>query len=501
MKPIMSQGAEDAITGELFERTPVGMVVTSTKNVLIRVNSAVCSFLGYSKQELLGKTVRVITHPADWAESKRRMRQMWAGGAFTRRFEERYVHKNGKTLWGDVSVFTTCDERGKPQFSIAQILDITERKKVEERLRLANERFRKTADQFRTLAENSPDIIDRFDREFHHLYVNPAGLRILGLPAEKVIGKTIRETGLVEPFSSMWEQRIRKVFKTGRPLDVTDTFPAKEGIQVFESRCVPEFNLKGRVEAVLAISRDITRRKQLESALQQANEELEQKVKDRTSQLRKLAEELTAAEHQERRRIADILHEQLQQHLCGMKFRAIALNERISDPASIGQANLLVNELDQAIHMTRTLTTDIYPPVLSHLGIRDAIEWLATDMMKKLDLKVGVTTDKRIELRCDAMRVFVFEAVRELLLNVSKHAKVKTAEIRADSTAKGLVRIQVRDEGVGFDPKRNSGTNSHFGLFRIQERAEGFGGRLEVSSQPNKGTCVSIILPLGQERS
>ena len=352
-----------------------------------------------------------------------------------------------------------------------------------------------TEGQFRALAENSPDIIDRFDREFHHLYDNPAGLRILDLPADKVIGKTIRETGLAEPFSSLWEERIRKVFKTARPLDVTDTFPSREGIQYFESRCVPEFNPKARVETVLVISRNVTQRKQLESALHQANEELDQKVKDRTARLRRLTEKLTIAEHQERRRIADILHEQLQQHLCGMKFLAIALKGQIADPVSIGQVNRLVNELDQAIHMTRTLTTDLHPPVLNHLGVRDAIEWLATDTMRRLDLKVRVTTDKYFELRSDAMRVFVFEAVRELLLNVTKHAKVKMVEVRADLMAKGLVRIQVRDAGVGFNSKRKNGINSHFGLFRIQERAEGFGGRLEVSSQPNKGTCVSIILP------
>ena len=72
--------------------------------------------------------------------------------------------------------------------------------------------------------------------------------------------------------------------------------------------------------------------------------------------------------------------------------------------------------------------------------------------------------------------MFVFEAVRELLMNVLKHATVKNAEVRLSPMTDGLVRIQVMDTGMGFDTKQNNEPNSHFGLFRIQERAESFGG-------------------------
>ncbi len=240
---------------------------------------------------------------------------------------------------------------------------------------------------------------------------------------------------------------------------------------------------------------DITARKRLEESLAKANDGLEQKVKERTARLRKLTEELTRAEHQERSRIADILHEQLQQHLCGVKFRACHLKEDSSTPAMIGWADRLVKDMDDAIHVTRTLTTDLHPPVLSHLGVRDAIEWLATEVMGKMALSVTVRTDRRAPMLSGEVKVFAFEAARELLLNVAKHAKVKTAVVRLGSTAKGLVSVQVKDAGVGFDSKAGLPANSHFGLFRIQERAESFGGRFEVVSQPGKGTCATLILP------
>jgi signal transduction histidine kinase len=240
---------------------------------------------------------------------------------------------------------------------------------------------------------------------------------------------------------------------------------------------------------------DITQRKRLETSLQEANDGLEAKVKERTARLRQMTEELTRAEHKERRRIADILHEELQQNLCGVKFRACHLKADSSTPAMTDWADRLVKDMDDAIQLTRTLTTDLHPPVLSHLGLRDAIEWLATNSREKMGLNVKVRTDRRVPMISGEAKVFIFEAVRELLLNVGKHAKVKTAELRVRSMGKERLRIQVRDMGVGFDANRPKAVNSHFGLFRIQERAELFGGRFEIVSQPGKGTCVTLTLP------
>lgn len=498
MKSSLSQGPESLFGDQLFERAPIGLAVTAGTTKFVRVNPSFCRFLGYSKQELLGKTVREITYPDDWTTSEEFIRKYCLTKTPTKPFEKRYRHKNGQAVWGEVSLFDISDGRHAALCTMAQVVDITERKQAEESLRLANECSRRLADQFRKLAENSPDIIARCDRKFHHLYANPAGFKLLGLPAAKVIGKTIRETGLAEPYSSKWEDKIRRVFRLAKPMDVTDSFPSPTGVQIFESRCVPEFNQHGRVETVLVISRNVTKRKQLEEALQKANEELEQKVKDRTTRLRQLTEELTISEHRERRRIAYVLHEQVQQDLCGLKYRASQLKEDSSTPAIIGWADRMVKELDDVIQLTRTLTTDLHPMVLSHLGIRAAMEWLATDIKEKMGLSITVRTDKRVPMITGELKMFVFEAVRELLLNVVKHAKVKRAELLFSSMGANRVKFQVMDKGVGFDPKQNHKRNSHFGHFSIQERVELLGGSFEVSSHPGKGTCATLILPTGK---
>jgi PAS domain S-box-containing protein len=127
-------------------------------------------------------------------------------------------------------------------------------------------------EQFRALAEHSPDIICRFDRELKHIYLNLAGLRMLGKPAAAIIGKTIEEAGAPEPYSSLWKERIQKVFETGRQLDVEYYFPAPEGQRFYQSRCVPEYGADGTVKCALVVSHDITGRKRAEEALRESEE-------------------------------------------------------------------------------------------------------------------------------------------------------------------------------------------------------------------------------------
>ncbi len=127
-------------------------------------------------------------------------------------------------------------------------------------------------EKFSALAENSPDVICRFDRELKHMYVNRAGLRLHGKPAASLIGKTLKEIGFPEPSCSLWEKRVRKVFETSQSMEAEDYFPTADGLRFYQSRCVPEFGPDGSVANVLVVAHDLTERKQAESVLQEAHD-------------------------------------------------------------------------------------------------------------------------------------------------------------------------------------------------------------------------------------
>ncbi|XWK90952.1 MAG: PAS domain S-box protein [Phormidium sp.] len=146
-------------------------------------------------------------------------------------------------------------------------------------LKIAKRRLEKNLEQlqarekeFRTLAENSPDIITRLDRNLRHIYVSPAITKATGWKPEFFIGKTHVELGLPEEVHCLWQERLRQTLNAGKPHYFEFYFPAPDGIHYYESRVVPEFAADGSVQSLLGIASDVTERKQTELALRESEE-------------------------------------------------------------------------------------------------------------------------------------------------------------------------------------------------------------------------------------
>lgn len=216
-------------------------------------------------------------------------------------------------------------------------------------------------------------------------------------------------------------------------------------------------------------------------------------------QLRALAVALTLAEQQERRRMAELLHDHIQQMLYALKTRThlIRLDPTVG---SAPQEHLMALKqlIEELIGVTRKLTVDLSPPVLNHEGLAAALQWLAIHMHETHQLQVAFERHAVQEVASADVRLLIFQVVRELLFNVVKHAGVQQAKLALWEQDNQL-QILVADEGHGFTMAALSAENrlaSGLGLTSVRERLALLGGRLELDTQPGKGVRATLSVPL-----
>ena len=221
--------------------------------------------------------------------------------------------------------------------------------------------------------------------------------------------------------------------------------------------------------------------------------------------IRSLASELTRAEQDERHRISQILHDDLQQRLFAIKAQLIFLSSESGEnkvpPIIQAHLNQLERWLSDTISITRNLSIDLSPVVLQGEGLAEAIAWLSAQMKEQYDLQVDLDAKVSLNNLDNHLRVLLFQAVRELLFNIVKHAGSTQATVILEQ-ADGLARITISDRGKGFDVGAimNDPKTSH-GLLIIQDRLSVMGGSMDVTSKPGEGTRVVIETQLGKPRT
>ena len=219
----------------------------------------------------------------------------------------------------------------------------------------------------------------------------------------------------------------------------------------------------------------------------------------RTRQLQALAAELVQAEQKERRQLARILHDHLQQLLVGAKIGASLIRNKVSTDETRQIAEVVVDTLDEAISSSRSLSADLYPPILYEKGLPAGLKWLGRRMQDKHGLVVDVEIEREdAGPVAEQISQFLFSAVRELLLNSVKYSQVHRARVRMRMLETAEVEITVSDNGVGFDPERlgaDTSTVGGFGLFSIRERLDYLRGRMEIHAAPGKGSRFVLVVP------
>jgi PAS domain S-box-containing protein len=243
-------------------------------------------------------------------------------------------------------------------------------------------------------------------------------------------------------------------------------------------------------------------RMETEKAIHDLNQTLKQQVTERTAlaegrarQLQALAVELIEAEEKERQRISLLLHEDFQQLLASAKMQLQAACETMPPNTFIVNVEHLLAE---CIVKSRRLSQDLSPPILQNAGIVQSLEWLIAKMRDQFGLFVDI---KAQDVGCsenNELKVFLFQAVKELLFNVAQHSGAKKANLDFCRSHKGLV-LTVSDQGKGFDPTILDGVKNAtgLGLASLRERVSYIGGELVIKSSPGKGCRLTLKLPFG----
>jgi len=449
-------------------------------------NRKTCEVLGCSDEEILGADWCREFLPAPIENQVRQVRQkLIQGNGKTVEFYENPVRTRQGQIrliaWHNVSL---QDESGRVIGSLSSGLDITERKQAEKALQESEQRYH-------ALFENTHTVMLLIDPESGAIVdANQAACSFYGYSREAFARKNILDLNILsveEVFEEL--QRAKKKERRGFNFRHQLADGSLVDVEVFNGPIL----IQGK-PLLFSIIHDITKRKQDEEQIQAYQK-----------QLRCLSSELTLAEAREQERIAVQLHDTIGQDLALglMKLGSIrreAFTAGVLQPLDEG-----MSLIEKAVHDTQTLTFDLgFITLLKRFGYeRTVAQWLEKQVREAHGIQTEFADDGRAKPLTDEVRILLFEAVRELLVNVIKHAQARHVKVSVAKKDR-RIEVEVQDDGIGMPPEhlrefmpRFGGGG--FGLFSIRERLNHMGGELIIQSNKGRGTRVTLRAPLRQE--
>jgi PAS domain S-box-containing protein len=469
-----------------------------TNGIFQYLSESLTDVLGYAPAEFMTHYDRYLTdHPVN--QEVRRHTELSIQGIRQPPYEVNIRHKDGSTRWLEVQEVPVFDAEGKVIAVEGVAQDITGRKEVEDALRQSERQFRST---FENAAIGIAHVaLDGHIRQFNSRFCEIAG----DLP-EDIVGKTCEQITFADDWKAERVQMQRLLDGEVAHYSLEKRYVRADGNPVWVNltRSIQRDHA-GTPEYFIVLVEDISDRKQAEEALRELTATLESKVAQRTAellhrtrQLQKLTLELSETEDRERQRMAEILHDDLQQMLAAAKFHVGLLRNRVKRDSSLeATAGQIDRMLKDAIEKSRSLSHELSPAVMHHGDLAETLRWLANQVQAKHGLAVHVHAQDPVRLPSEALKGFLYKAAQELLFNVVKHARVKEAGIRVRQYGRGI-GLSVSDRGRGFDPQELRDA-AGFGLLNIRARVESLGGRMTIRSVKGKGSKFVIVVPVGRQ--
>ena len=453
----------------IFENTGTGTIIIEEDTTISLANKEFEKLTGYSKEEVVGKkswTEFVMKKDLARLKECHDVRRIDPNAA-PRNHELKLIDKQGNVR----DVYLTVDMIPGTNRSVASLLDITEHKRAEERLREYEARYSH-------LLDHMPDGVALTFRG-QIIKVNPLMAQMFGFPSAERMDKRLCIWDLAAPGS----KKIMRQQSTPRALgqhgeNRFEFLGLRKDGSTFPAECTLTIDQSEPHRFVLVIIRDVTERK--------ASEE----------QRKLLSERIMTAQERERASIARELHDELGQALTGIKIDMAWIKSHIKGTNEVvsDRFEALGNLVDTTLESVQEMAASLRPSMLDRLGLRAAIEWYAGEFERRTGIECIIESESADLNLNSNVAINVYRIFQEALTNVARHARASRVDVRIAQDQRYL-KICISDNGRGIPSQELSGPMS-LGIAGMRERAELIMGRLDIQSRMGKGTRVTVYLPV-----
>jgi PAS domain S-box-containing protein len=471
----------------IYHMAPAMLHSINPEGRLISVSEHWLKALGYEREEVIGQAlVKFLSKESGKYVEETVIPEFFKTGVASD-IPYKFVKQNGEMINALVSAIGERDENGNVARSLAVSIDVTERIKAEEDLKLAKEKIsnyskdlerqvKKQTGEIKSILKYTPSVISIKDQEGRYVLVNSRFEELFDIAGDTILGKTDHEL-FQKTLADQFRNNDLSVLKRKKASQMEEQIQQSDGEHTYFSVKFPVYDEKGGISGICGISTDV-------SALKKAQ-----------NQLRRLSAGIMANQENERAAISRELHDELGQMLTALRMDSVWIAEYLkgSKKKVADRALSMCKLIDQTIEEVRSMAVRLRPGVLDHLGLVDALEWYTTDFERRTEISC-VFEHVDVPNVDDVLATAAYRITQEAMTNIARHADAKHVTVSLLRNDGHLV-LSVEDDGKGFDTERLSEFEG-LGVPGIRERATLVGGKVNVFSEPHKGTRVYFSAPL-----
>ena len=490
-----------------FEMGLIGMALTAPDKRWITVNDRLCQMLGYSRDELMAASWPSLTHPDDVEQNMDFFQRALNREIDGYQVEKRFIHKAGHVVHAVLSCSMIYKDDGALDYFVVLVHDITDQKRAEVSLRESEV----TLQSFFDSASLMMGVVKVLADDIVHLSDNRATAEFFGTTPDAIRGRTARQLGVLPDILDLWVKRYHRCIANGTPVQFEYEHGGVDGksdsgrILSATVACIGK-GADGAARCSYVVE-DVTKRRRDEALLRQAHESLERRVAERTSELvaatqraRILAQRVYEVQEDERRRLAQDLHDEIGQALTLLKLNLQQAQQAKAGPFPSAQLEECLAVSDQLLAQVRNLALDLRPSLLDDLGLVPAVRWYVSRQAERAGWELQLTLYDGPLALTPAQSTACFRVVQEAVTNIARHAGAKCVSVTV-GVNDGRIEVAVHDDGVGFDvnhARRLAQQGYSMGLLGMEERISLVGGSLSIDSAAQRGTRIAFTISAGE---